>query len=848
MKNTLFALAALILPLHGQFQVAWQGDARGTTGLDVALGDIDGDGDVDAVLAQLLDPSLVLVNDGTGKFTSSSVMGTLPLAAAGELADLDGDGDLDLFLAGSSPCQVFWNDGAGVFTNSGQNVGGFNSRRSVVVADVDGDGDRDAVLPTNGGGASELWLNNGAGIFSFGQTLPGDAAATNAAVVDVNGDGRQDIVLACNGPNLIFTNNGAGSFVQSAHTIGSGATFCIAFADFDGDGDQDAFVADGFNPPFEDDNEVWLNDGAGVFTRTVQDLGTLYSFDVLPEDIDGDGDMDVIVGNNMSQPNEIWLNNGAALFTRSGHILGHIRAMNLAMADLDGDGDSDCFIAGGSDASEVWKRVPSAEGGPFKDSGQRIGGTAVNCVAKGDFDGDGDPDIALGTDSAAVRIMENTGGSFSERGILPLGFDNNARGIACGDFNADGHQDLFAVGTGDGVSNKLWFGDGSGQFTASSQTLGGEPAYAVAAADIDGDGDLDAVVGTSRFGNPNIPNKIHRNNGDGTFVVTDGLGSGKTRTVAFGFFNNDAFPDLVVGDTNQPATVWFNNGSGTFANSGQSLASGAIRKAVVADFNGDGKDDILFAIDGGGSKIWSNNGSGTFVAHGQDFNDSSASTAAVLDYDGDGDLDFWLGRGGAFAAGDSLFLNDGTGLFSRVNPTFTDQATTDVVAGDFNGDGAVDLFASSYRGDHILWSQEVNEVQAYAASFGLSGDDTLPLEDPDGDGVLNFEEMAFNMNPNLADNQRIGDLATSTRGTPRCRIVKHGATFKFIAETIFRFDSEELDYRLQVSSGLVFGPVPSGVTMTTAPLDAKYHRATFEYIVPGNPPKQFGRFRVIYSP
>ena len=51
--------------------------------------------------------------------------------------------------------------------------------------------------------------------------------------------------------------------------------------------------------------------------------------------------------------------------------------------------------------------------------------------------------------------------------------------------------------------------------------------------------------------------------------------------------------------------------------------------------------------------------------------------------------------------------------------------------------------------------------------FGLTGDDTLPLADPDEDGVRNFEEMAFNLNPNSADANQITNLATATAGLPR---------------------------------------------------------------------------------
>src|SRR5690606_35681567 len=137
-------------------------------------------------------------------------------------------------------------------------------------------------------------------------------------------------------------------------------------------------------------------------------------------------------------------------------------------------------------------------------------------------------------------------------------------------------------------------------------------------------------------------------------------------------------------------------------------------------------------------------------------------------------------------------------------------------------DGDIDVFIASYQGDHVLYAAGSDEVQQYAASFGLTGTDIEPFEDPDGDGILNFEEMAFNMNPAVADAQRIGNLSTATSGLPRIRIEVNGTQKTFFAETIRRISSETLDYRLEISPFLTFSTVPPGVTMTTSPLNANY--------------------------
>jgi hypothetical protein len=172
-----------------------------------------------------------------------------------------------------------------------------------------------------------------------------------------------------------------------------------------------------------------------------------------------------------------------------------------------------------------------------------------------------------------------------------------------------------------------------------------------------------------------------------------------------------------------------------------------------------------------------------------------------------------------------------------------------LTAADFNGDGDTDIFTASADGDHILWAQGSVAVQAYAQSFGLSGTDTAPFEDPDLDGVRNFEEYAYNMNPNLADSRIIGNLATATKGLPKFRIVVNGATRTFIAETIRRIGSDVVDYRLEAAPNLDFGVPSSGIVVSPSPLNAEYERVTISYEVPAPvPPKFFGRFRVLYTP
>ena len=134
---------------------------------DMVLGDIDNDGDLDAVVTNghfrsTSYPVLLLINDGTGQFTDSGQRLSAVRNAGISLGDLDGDGDLDLVLADyMEPCQIWLNDGNGRFTDGGLRVGDNQFYRHIHFGDLDGDGDLDLVLATFGvtDGPNEVWFN-----------------------------------------------------------------------------------------------------------------------------------------------------------------------------------------------------------------------------------------------------------------------------------------------------------------------------------------------------------------------------------------------------------------------------------------------------------------------------------------------------------------------------------------------------------------------------------------------------------------------------------------------------------------------------------------------------------------
>ena len=347
----------------------------------VALGDVDGDGDLDAVVANSDVASRVWVNQGggqggpAGQFASGQALGA-GLAADVALGDVDGDGDLDVFLvsalfAGTS--QVWLNQGgaqgglAGQFADSGQDLGGLRAL-AVALGDMDGDGDLDAVVAMPAGPAAlgdgpdaanagnAVWLNNGSGTFSdSGQSLGGNRQ--HVALADLDGDGDLDAFFASNGANTVWLNNGAGTLSDSGQSLGSANSSHVALADLNGNGHVDAFVANSF----PQGNHVYINNGNGSFTDSGQTLGTAAAYGVALTDVNGDGAIDAS-GATQSQGVQVWLNNSSGTFTGAQVLGGGTTTIGVAVGDLDGDGDADIFAANAG-TNRVWfNQLPSPSG------------------------------------------------------------------------------------------------------------------------------------------------------------------------------------------------------------------------------------------------------------------------------------------------------------------------------------------------------------------------------------------------------------------------------------------------------------------------------------------------------
>ena len=172
----------------------------------LAVGDVNGDGFIDAVTGSWAESMDIWINDGTGTFSNTGVVGTGRLSAIGtdgttagatngvDMGDLDGDGDLDIFAFNRYiENKVFLNDGTGNFTET-QAVGTTGAREDGKLVDIDGDGDLDAVMATDVG--AEIYLNDGNAHFTIQNLNIGAGWPTQVHSGDLNGDGAMDILVA----------------------------------------------------------------------------------------------------------------------------------------------------------------------------------------------------------------------------------------------------------------------------------------------------------------------------------------------------------------------------------------------------------------------------------------------------------------------------------------------------------------------------------------------------------------------------------------------------------------------------------------------------------------------------
>jgi large repetitive protein len=312
-------------------------------------------------------------------------------------------------------------------------------------------------------------------------------------------------------------------------------------------------------------------------------------------------------------------------------------------------------------------------------------------VAIGDFNEDGHQDLAVANvNSSTVSIRLGNGqGGFSSATDVSVG--TQPRAVAIGDFNGDGHQDLAVVIAG-GPYVSIRLGDGQGGFSGTTNVSVASGLYAVAIGDFNGDGKQDLATANSSANTVSI----RLGDGQGGFSVETDVSAGSAPwAVAIGDFDGDGDQDLAVANYFSSAvSIRLGDGQGGF--SGTTVVSVGSQPSVVSigDFNGDGNQDLAVANSGGSTaSIRLGNGDGTFSGTTDVSVGSQPWTVAIGDFNGDGDQDFATTNNGAVTV--SIRLGNGNGGFSGTSNVSVGSNPFGLVIGDFNRDGHQDFAAAN---------------------------------------------------------------------------------------------------------------------------------------------------------
>ncbi len=360
-----------------------------------------------------------------------------------------------------------------------------------------------------------------------------------AVAPTIRGAARLDAVLAgfVSEPERRCLNNSSGNFsCASFNTLDS--SFGITLGDLDNDGDLDALMAN-FNTQVE---RRCLNNGSGGLSNCVSFNRTDNTDAIALGDLDGDGDLDAVLANDNAVEQRC-LNDGSGGFTACASFNLTDRSYSVALGDLDGDGDLDAVIANYGAAEQ---RCLNDGSGGFA-SCTSFGGTTDDSTAivLGDLDNDGDLDAVIANGNTSTgqveqRCLNDGSGGFTACASFNLA--DRSFSIALGDLDGDGDLDA-VIANHDAVEQRC-LNNGSGDFVSCASFNGIDRSYGITLGDVDGDGDLDAVIANGNYGSGQVEQRC-LNNGAGGFTACASFNTvDNSSAVALGKLDNDGLVDV----------------------------------------------------------------------------------------------------------------------------------------------------------------------------------------------------------------------------------------------------------------------------------------------------------------